>query len=60
MAMPMTGQKAAAQREHKASEHTSEAQDTMTPKGTLLILFLYAGVLIALWSYTYAAMLMRR
>ena len=60
MAMPIPGQKARARGELEAKEHASEAQDTMTPKGTLAVLFIYAGLLIALWGYTYFAMLMRR
>lgn len=36
------------------------AEDTMTPKGTLLILLLYAGAIALLWGYMYVSMLLRR
>jgi len=32
----------------------------MTPKGTLLILLLYAGAIALLWGYMYVSMLLRR
>lgn len=36
------------------------AEGVTTPKGTLLILIAYAGVIAALWGYMYVSMLMRR
>lgn len=62
MAMPVAKQTdtTPAPGEAAAAERAAETQDTMTPKGTLLILFLYAGVLIALWGFTYITMLLRR
>jgi len=62
MAMPMARQTetSTVQGDQDAKMHAADAEDTMTPKGTLLILFLYAGVLTALWGYTYITMLLRR
>lgn len=33
--------------------------DTETPKGTLAILLIYAGILVALWGAMYITMLLR-
>ena len=62
MAVPVSKSSDTAQTKGKAArtEHAVPTEDTMTPKGTLLILFVYAGLLIALWGYTYVAMLLRR
>lgn len=35
-------------------------QKVDTPKGTLMVLLIYAGVLIGLWGYMYITMLLRR
>lgn len=34
--------------------------DGETPRGTMFVLLLYAGVLVALWGYTYLSLLLRR
>lgn len=58
-AQSRTPQEGAAQaRDVKAPGATAE--EAMTPKGTLLILFLYAGAIVLLWGYMYVSMLMRR
>lgn len=54
-----------AERASAASVRAKQAQavqteDTMTPKGTLTILFLYAGLIVVLWGYMYFSMLARR
>lgn len=35
-------------------------EDTETPKGTLTVLLMYAGVIVLLWGYMYLSMLLRR
>jgi|GEM_PF-2381632 len=50
----------AAQARPQGAVKTAQAEDTMTPKGTLTILLLYAGLIVALWGYMYFSMLARR
>lgn len=55
---------AAAPGEEKRTAGTAaaeaQAEDTMTPKGTLFVLLVYAAVIVVLWGSMYVSMLLRR
>lgn len=34
--------------------------DGDTPRGTMAVLLVYAGILVFMWGYTYVSMLLRR
>lgn len=43
-----------------AGAAAAEVEDRETPRGTLAILLVYAAVIVVLWGYMYAEMLLRR
>lgn len=47
-------------RRKSAAKEGAPVEDTMTPKGTLTILLLYAGAIVLMWGYMYFSMLARR
>jgi len=57
---PLAQAAPAARPAHEQAAKAAEAEDTMTPKGTLTILLLYAGLIVAMWGYMYFSMLARR
>ena len=59
-AQPLNRQSDAVPARDDAKAQKAAAEDTMTPKGTLLILLLYAGAIVVLWGYVYISMLVRR
>lgn len=57
---PLPQHSAAVPHKDEAPTQGHEAEASMTPKGTLLVLLLYAGVIAGLWGFMYVSMLMRR
>lgn len=47
-------------RRPSAAKEGAPAEDTMTPKGTLTIVLIYACVIVLMWGYMYFSMLARR
>lgn len=50
----------AAARRKSAATEAAPVEDTMTPKGTLAIVLMYAGLIVLMWGYMYFSMLARR
>lgn len=47
-------------RDRQGAKQSSQAEEAMTPKGTLTILLMYAGLIVLMWGYMFLSMLARR